>query len=181
MTHYIHACIIETHNKPGAPSKSMTIKAELKQFFGEPPRRVAVLGVGNPIRGDDGVGVHILQLLESMDLKDTLLLNTETVPEAFTGKVTAYEPTHVLLLDAANFRAAPGEMRLIDSKNIGGQALSTHSLPLTIFITYIENSLEAKVLLLGVQPRVIDFGAEMTPEVKKAAEKASTMIKEILG
>ncbi len=157
----------------------MSLEADLAKFFEERGKTV-IIGVGNPLRGDDGVGMKILEYLEDMDLPDVMLLNTETVPEAFTGKVSEYEPTHVLLVDAANFRGEPGDAKLISSAQIGGTAVSTHSLPLTIFITYIEKTLNVKVKLLGIQPKRIEFYTEMTLELEEASNKISEILIKIL-
>ena len=159
----------------------MALMQELREYFGEDERRVVLVGIGNPMRGDDGVGVKIIERLEEMGLTGVMLLNTETVPEAFTGKVESYEPTHVLLLDAANFGGRPGETRLIDSTHIGGQAISTHSLPLSIFISYIEKSLGITVLLLGIQPKTVTFGDEMTTELAEASKRIAETLNRVLS
>jgi len=159
----------------------MGLEDGLREYLGEGKRKVVLVGVGNPLRGDDGVGVRIIELMQAAQLTDVMLLNTETIPEAFTGKVVEYRPTHVLLLDAANFRGEHGEARLIESGRIGGQAVSTHSLPLTIFVSYIEKTLGIRVLLLGVQPKVAEFYAEMSDEVAEAAEKISALLIKILS
>jgi hydrogenase 3 maturation protease len=159
----------------------MNLEEGLREFFGGGEVKAALVGIGNPLRGDDGVGVRIVELLQEDGPRNVLLLNTETVPEAFTGKVVEYNPTHVLLLDAANFRGEPGDVKLIESSKIGGQALSTHSLPLTIFIVYIEKTLGSRVLLLGVQPRNIEYFTEMSREVKKTAEEIADLLRKILG
>jgi len=158
----------------------MDLESQLREYFGTGEKRVALVGVGNPLRGDDGVGVRIIELLEKATLENVMLLNTETVPEAFTGKVAEHKPTHVLLLDAANFRGEPGDVKLMDSSKIGGQAISTHSLPLTIFISYIEKTMGSKVLLLGVQPRNIEFFTEMSPEVERTAEEVADLLRKML-
>ena len=59
--------------------------------------------------------------------------------------------------------------------------MSTHSLPLTIFVSYIEKTLGIRVLLLGVQPKVAEFYAEMSAEVAKAAEKISALLIKVLS
>jgi len=159
----------------------MDLEAGLREFFGAGEKRVVVVGIGNSLRGDDGVGVKIIERLQEAFLPGVMLLNTETVPEAFTGKITEYKPTHMLLLDATNFRGKPGEVKLIESSKIGGQVVSTHSLPLTIFISYIENTLDVKVLLLGVRPRNIEFYSEMSPEVAETAEKVAALLAKMLG
>jgi hydrogenase 3 maturation protease len=157
----------------------MSLEADLAKFF-EKRGKTIIIGVGNPLRGDDGVGMKILEYLDKMDLNDVMLLNTETVPEAFTGKVSEYKPTHVLLVDAANFRSKPGDAMLISSAQIGGTALSTHSLPLTIFISYIEKTLNVKVKLLGIQPKRVEFYSEMTQELEEASKKISEILGKIL-
>ena len=159
----------------------MTLEQQLGEYLGEGERRVVLMGVGNPMRGDDGVGVAIIQRLQERPIPGVMLLNTETVPESYIGKVESHEPTHVLLVDAANFGGKPGDTRLIDSQHIGGQAVSTHSLPLTIFITYIEKSLGIRVLLLGIQPKNVAFGEEMTPELAEASIRIAETLRRALS
>lgn len=159
----------------------MSLEEGLREYFGTEEKRVVLVGVGNPIRGDDAVGPHIIELLESKPLSHVLLLNTESVPEAFTGKVEKFEPTHVLMIDAANFRGAPGETKLITGEQIGGQAISTHSLPLNIFISYIERSLGINVILLGIQPLSIGLGEPITEPVEAAAKSIADTLYQILS
>ncbi len=159
----------------------MALEQGLRDYFGEDERRVVLVGVGNPMRGDDGVGVRIIERLEAMGLDGVMLLSAETVPEAFIGKVESHEPTHVLLLDAANFGGLPGEARLIDPEHVGGQAVSTHSLPLNIFIGYVEKSLGITVLLLGIQPKSVTFGEEMNPELVEASKRIADTLHKILS
>ena len=159
----------------------MTLEEGLREYFGVRPRRVVIVGVGNPIRGDDAVGPRIIELMESRPIDGVLLLNTESVPEAFTGKVEKFKPTHVLLVDAANFRGMAGETKLINGEQIGGQAVSTHSLPLNIFISYIEKSLGLSVLLLGIQPVSIGLGEPISALVEAAAVSVADTLYQILS
>jgi hydrogenase 3 maturation protease len=158
----------------------MVLELKLREYFGEEEKRVVLIGVGNPMRSDDGVGVKIIELLEEKGLPDVLLLNTETVPEAFVGKVSEFKPTHILILDAANFHGKPGEVRFITSEQIGGQAISTHSLPLNIFISYVKSDVGVEAMLLGIQPKRIEFFTEMTEEVKRTAEEVADTLYAIL-
>ena len=159
----------------------MSLEEGLREYFGTGEKRIVLVGVGNPIRGDDAVGPRIIELLEPTPMPNVLLLNTESVPEAFTGKVEQFNPTHVLMVDAANFRGAPGETKLISGEQIGGQAISTHSLPLNIFISYIEKSLGIKVLLLGIQPLSIGLGEPMTEPIEAAAKSVAITLYQILS
>ena len=66
----------------------MSLEVELREYFGEDKKRVVLVGVGNPMRADDGVGPKIIELLEDKPMENVLLINSETVPESFTSKVT---------------------------------------------------------------------------------------------
>ena len=159
----------------------MELAGGLRDYFGDGENRVVLVGVGNPMRADDGVGSKIIELLQKRLLENVMLINAETVPEAFTGKVEKYKPTHVMLIDAANFRGQVGEARLITGAQIGGQALSTHSLPLSLFISYIEKSIDVLVILLGIQPKTIDFDMPMSREIEEAAVSIADTLIQILS
>ena len=159
----------------------MELAGGLRDYFGDGENRVVLVGVGNALRADDGVGSKIIELLQERRLENVMLINAETVPEAFTGKVEKYKPTHVMLIDAANFRGQVGETRLITGAQIGGQALSTHSLPLSLFISYLENSIDVPVILLGIQPKTIDFDMPMSREIEEAAVSIADTLIQILS
>ena len=159
----------------------MSLHNGLKEYFGKDERRVVLVGVGNPMRADDGVGPKIIELLQERHIENVMLINAETVPETFTGKVEKYKPTHVMLIDAANFKGQAGEARLITGAQIGGKALSTHSLPLTFFISYIEKSIDVPVILLGIQPKTIDFDMMMSREIEEAAVSVAETLIQVLS
>jgi hydrogenase 3 maturation protease len=159
----------------------MGLADDLGAFFGGVEgRRVVLVGIGSPIRGDDAVGLRVIELLEGMKLGDVLLLSTEIVPESYTGKIREFKPTHVLMIDAADFNGEPGEGRMIPTQQIGGVTMSTHSLPLTIFVDYLRKTLCSNVALLGVQSQNIGFGTGLTPEVEEGAQKIAKVLYEVL-
>jgi hydrogenase 3 maturation protease len=160
----------------------MGLSDDLEAFFGGAEgRRVVLVGIGSPIRGDDAVGLRIIELLEGRKLRDVLLLSTEIVPESYTGKIREFEPTHVLMIDAAHFNGEPGEGRMIPTQQIGGVTLSTHSLPLTIFADYLRKTLCSNVAILGVQYKNNGFGMGLTAEVGKGAKKIAKVLYEVLS
>jgi hydrogenase 3 maturation protease len=160
----------------------VSLREELRVFFGEPEgRRVVLVGIGSQIRHDDVVGLKVLELLEGKLLPSVQLLPTETVPESYTGVIRDFAPTHVLLIDAANFKGAPGEGRIIPSRMIANISISTHSLPLHIFINYIEKSICPKVALLGIQSVNIELGEGITPEVEKGTDIIAKILINLLN
>ena len=184
-------CSILRERAPNSPSNifipwarcsySMTLKDELREFLGEAEgRRVVIVGIGSPIRGDDAVGLLVVDHLEERPREDVLVLKAETVPESFTGAIREFRPTHVLMVDAAHFEGRPGEARMIPTQAIGGSTVSTHSLPLTVFSNFIERTMSSNVALLGIQVKDITFGTEITPEVNRASREIAEAISEVL-
>ncbi len=160
----------------------MSLRAELEIFLGEPEgRRVVLVGIGSSIRHDDVVGLKVLVLLEGKLPPSVLLLLTETVPESYTGAIRDFAPTHVLLLDAAHFNGAPGEGRIIPTKMIANVSVSTHSLPLPLFINYIEKSICPRVALLGIQGVNIELGEGITSEVEEGANIIAQILIDLLN
>lgn len=160
----------------------MALNERLKEFLAEcGERKVAILGIGSKIRGDDAVGLEVVEQLEERLLRDVLLLKTETVPESFTGVLRDFKPTHVLMIDAAHFDGSTGEARIISTQMICEMCVSTHNLPLTILVNYIKWTLGSKVAIIGIQPKSIAFGTEMTKELKTAAQKVASIIYETVS
>ena len=160
----------------------MSLKAELEAFLGaSEARRVVLVGIGNPMRHDDIVGLKVLEYLEGKIPRSVLLLlPTETVPENYTGAIRDFKPTHVLLIDAANFNGALGETRIIQPNVIANTSVSTHSLPLHVLIGYIKKTICENVTLLGIQGLNIEMGEGLSPKVEKGAIKIAEILLEIL-
>ncbi len=160
----------------------MSLREELKAFLGDPAgRRVVVVGIGSPMRRDDFVGLRVLELIEGKTPENVLLLPTETVPESYTGAIRSFNPTHVILLDAANFGGAPGEARIISPKSIANTSVSTHSLPLHVFIGYVKQTICENVVLVGMQGVDIEMGEGLTAGVDKGAKEMAEMLAELLA
>jgi len=132
------------------------------------------------MRGDDAVGVEIVKLLKGRVPRNVKLLECQTVPENFMREIRWFNPTHVLIIDAAQLGAEPGEARLVAPDEILGMALSTHQIPLSILAEVIENIVNAKVMILGVQPKSIEFREELTPELQEASERIANILVDIL-
>ena len=160
----------------------MSLRGELSAFIGSAEgRRIVIVGIGSPMRRDDFVGLRVLELLSGTTPENVLLLPTETVPESYTGSIRSFEPTHVVLLDAANFGGAPGEARIIPPKSIANTSVSTHSLPLHVFIGYVKQTICDKVVLVGIQGANIEMGEGLTPSVEKGARELAKMLEELLA
>jgi len=157
------------------------IKKDLKNWFAKADK-VVVAGIGNPIRSDDYVGLKIVADLQGKVSESVCLLECETVPESYLLDIEQFKPTHVLLIDAAFLELKPGEARLVDAERmVDYSTISTHALPLRIFCEYVKKATGAKIALLLVEPKNMEFGESLSVELEVAAEGLSKLLLELLG
>jgi hydrogenase 3 maturation protease len=137
------------------------------------PVRVAIVGLGQELRGDDAIGLIIAEDLQiALDCVDQMLiLYAGSAPENYTGVIRRFAPNFVLLIDAAQMDEKPGEIRWLPWQETGGFSASTHSLPLHVFAQYLAEELYCEVGLLGIQPADISLDAGITPVVREAAHQ----------
>lgn len=156
------------------------VEKKLKEWFSN-AKRVVVAGIGNPIRMDDFIGVKIVRDLQGNVSEKVLLIECETVPESYIQQIVDFNPSHVLLIDAAVMGLEPGEYRLVKMEHLKVfPAISTHMLPLRIFCEYVANTTEAKIALLLIEPKQTDFGEGLSQEVAAAEQKIITSLKSVL-
>ncbi|MCX5682012.1 MAG: hydrogenase maturation peptidase HycI [Candidatus Omnitrophica bacterium] len=160
------------------------LKILLKNKF-QGAKKVLVLGVGSTLRGDDAAGMLVAHKIEqyrknAKQGKRLKVLFGETAPENFTGDIKRFNPTHLVFVDCAEFKKKPGSVILLDPEVIQGISFSTHSLPLKIMIDYLLKDLTCKVIIIGIQPKNIHFGAPRSAQIMKAVQDISTALKEIL-
>ncbi|MFW9965957.1 MAG: hydrogenase maturation peptidase HycI [Candidatus Thorarchaeota archaeon] len=133
--------------------------------------RIAILGVGNDLRTDDGLGLVIVSNLKHLEGPSLLVENVGSVPEAFAGNLSKFGAERVVMVDAADMLKPPGHIELITKDRIGGITLSTHRMPLSLLMQFLEDRTGARCIVLGVQPKSIEFGEGLTPEIRAEAEK----------
>jgi hydrogenase 3 maturation protease len=161
-------------------SGNYNVEKELKVWLSN-AKKVVVAGIGNPIRMDDFVGTKIVQDLQKKVSVKIYLIECETVPENFIQKIIDFNPTHILLIDAAILGLKPGDSRLIKPERLAAfPAYSTHALPLRIFCEYITKTTRAKITLLLIEPKNADFGEGLTPEVETSAQKIVDILLRVL-
>jgi hydrogenase 3 maturation protease len=110
------------------------------------------------------------------------LLECETVPESYLLDIEEFKPTHVLLIDVAFLELNPGEASLVDAEKISDfSAITTHILPLRIFCEYVKQTTGAKIALLLIEPKSVEFGEGLTAEVQSVAERLTKLLLDLLG
>ncbi|MGA2680088.1 MAG: hydrogenase 3 maturation endopeptidase HyCI [Sedimentisphaerales bacterium] len=148
-------------------------------------QRVAVLGIGSELRGDDIAGLLVAQQIEKTITKQTTspeirVFIGETAPENLTGEIKKFQPTHLIIIDAAELNKEPGHIEIMEPETIGGTSFCTHSLPLKVIIGYLLESFKFQAIIIGIQPKTLTFGAQPTKEVIAAAKHIAKAITKLL-
>jgi hydrogenase maturation protease len=137
----------------------------------------AIIGLGNPLRGDDGVGVRVAELLAACQLpKDVEVIDGGTQG---LGVVNLMEGRQrVIFVDAANIGKTPGEFIrfTLDEVDLSGgssplgegQHLNVHYAGLreALLLAQALDTLPRTVVVFGVQPANTDWESRLSPEVE---------------
>jgi hydrogenase 3 maturation protease len=143
--------------------------------------RAVVIGIGNPLRRDDFVGVEIVKWLkERVQKNEVLFLESETVPESYIELIVKFDPSHILIIDAALMGLESGDMVLTDYLALTGVAVSTHALPIKIFCSFLLRVTGAKISLLLIQPGEVDFGEGLSAGLRGSLERVVNLLASIL-
>lgn len=143
---------------------------------------LVVLGIGNPILGDDGAGIHALQRLErqaSLPARTRLVDGGTAGPDLLEAVRGC---SRLLVLDAVDVGGTPGDViRLeLDSPLAVGRPFTVHELGLATLLDDLRllGELPASPILLGIQPGKIALGTALSPEVERGLE---ILIREVFG
>jgi hydrogenase 3 maturation protease len=131
-----------------------------------------LLGIGNRMLGDDGVGPFVATRFKVPGWK---AFDCGTVPENFTGKVKELRPEILVLIDAADMQLDPGEFRMVAPEYISDVAFGTHSLPLGVLIDYLA-PYAGRIIFIGIQPGMVAPGAPLSPKVKACSVRLARLI-----
>jgi hydrogenase maturation protease len=164
-----NAAMRPTAKTPGLPSPALK-------------RDVVVIGVGNPCRSDDGVGIFIARQLKAKNLPQTRIeLNrgeAASLMDSWNGSDAAF------LVDAVRSGAAPGKIYRFNGQipfsPKGFFNSSTHNFgPATaVELARMLNRLPRALIIYGIEGKCFEPGRGFTPEVEQAA---GTVIKMLLA
>jgi len=143
---------------------SPSIEHQLRRFLNG---KVYLLGIGNRYWRDDGVGSLIAEALQPC--QEFEVIDSGCVPENHLETVATANPDAILMIDATDFGAAPGQIRLLETEKIAQSGVSTHAGSLHMIASYLQLRTGARVALLAIQPADTSAGQGLSPEVSRAA------------
>ena len=143
-------------------------------------KTIAVLGLGNLMHGDDGVGIHLLRAFESQNREFTAECEARGIELRWIeGGTLGLELTHslkgveyLLVLDAVAMQQAAGTVARYEGDSLYQLPVgrSVHLMGLSDLLVAIEllGNPPREVILLGVEPASTAWGLEMSAEVTAA-------------
>ena len=133
------------------------------------------------MRQDDAVGPYIVEILKK-ETKDNNInfIDCDVRPENFIDDIKEYNPEEVFVIDAADFGGKPGEVKIISVEEIDNYTVSTHTIPLSLFVYLLEKE-NIKVTIIGIQKKGINFNEPISSEIMEAMDEIKKKIKQICG
>jgi len=138
-----------------------------------------VLGIGNVLLRDEGIGCHVVHALEGISLPDVKIIDGGTCPDILQLLGDAGK---LVIVDAVKGGGMPGQIYRFHLEDITLEEkpfLSLHDLGLvdSLMLMQLWHNV-GEAVIIGVEPREIDWGLELSPELQ---EKIPQIIDAILA
>jgi coenzyme F420 hydrogenase subunit delta len=145
------------------------------------PRPTAVVGVGNPLTGDDGFGPAVVAALHAS--RRLTAFDVRGVPESFLGPIAASGCPGVLFVDAADLGTEPGRLALVEADRLAEIDVSTHVVSLALMAEAVRRLAEerdaesdVRCALLAVQPESLTEADRLSEPVAAAVRRAAEAV-----
>lgn len=143
--------------------------------------RIVVLGIGNVLLADEGVGVRALELVRESDVEgDLILVDGGTLGIALLEFVENADG--LIVIDAARLDRKPGSVDCFRNEAMDGllrlRLRTVHELGLKdlLDMARVSGTLPARRALIAVEPEVIDWRMTLSPAVEDALFKVNEMV-----
>lgn len=152
----------------------------------EGARKAIVLGVGNILLGDEGIGVRVVQRLSA---EYALPEELEVVDGGTAGiDLLPYFKKNVplIIVDALKTKKGPGEIMILRDAEVPAfiaQKLSPHQigLPEVLATSHLIDEMPDKLVLIGIEPQTMETGIELSPLLESKVEALIEIVIEELA
>ncbi|RLF87318.1 hypothetical protein DRN58_00685 [Thermococci archaeon] len=150
---------------------------------------IVIIGIGNILRSDDGLGFHIIKELQKYNLPPDVKLVERDVLD-FQILSVMENARKVIFVDAIQNKGKPGKIYYLDLTQVNMESAkdlripNIHNLELEKFLLFckIMGVSPPKILLIGCEPKNLEMGLELSKEVREAIPKIINLIlKELEG
>jgi hydrogenase maturation protease len=148
-------------------------------------KKTVVLGTGNELFKDEGVGVHVARILQTKlppSSSDVEVIDGGTSPDIWSLIDGADK---LIIIDAVRGGCEPGTIYRFTPQQIvaeTGIITSVHQMGILENLSLIElvGSKPGETIIIGVEPKELEPGLELSPELQKRMPKIiQTVLEEI--
>jgi hydrogenase maturation protease len=145
-------------------------------------RGIAVVGVGNLLLSDDGIGIHAIRRLRSEPLASAVcVIDGGTIGSDLLAEVCGCE--QILVVDAVDAGLAAGaivwlDLSVPDERQIQIRNAHQFGIPVLLDNLRLLGCGPREAVLVGVQPATTGWGTELSPEVAGALP---SLVGEVVG
>jgi len=126
---------------------------------------VAIVAMGNILRGDDALGPKLIELLKAKRVKASLF-DCGTAPENYIFPILSTSCDTVILVDAADLGLKPGEIKTFNLDEIRNVSFSTHNPSPRLFTDLLMTGKDnLNIFVVSVQPKTTRLGDGLSKEV----------------
>ncbi len=144
-----------------------------------------LIGIGNPFRRDDGVGIQVAEKIRAMGLAG---VDVYTLSGEGTALMESWrDAEQVVIVDAVRSKATPGKIHEIDASLVRVPSeffhYSSHAFGVAeaIELSRILKQLPPRVNVIGIEGKDFSEGIGFTPEVQVAAEQVTARIESLFA
>lgn len=148
-----------------------------------------ILGIGNTLLRDEGVGIHLLNHIASQYPQWQSVYGVEMVDGgtlSFDLLTNIRADQALIVLDAVNLKHPPGTVYCLQAQAMDnflsqpGKSVHEVSLQDLFDMSRLSEQLPSKRALIGIQPDCIDWGSHLSETVQKALPRAAIHVKQLL-
>jgi len=139
-----------------------------------------IVAVGNVLKGDDGAGPLVCEQLQGAGICAELI-DAGTVPENYIQPIVKKAPQNLLIIDAVDFGAPAGTIKIFKPEQLSSFVFSTHTLSPRLFIDMIRGQIQVDVYLVGIQPAQMQMGEAVSVQVSEAIQKLTQALVEVFS
>lgn len=146
-----------------------------------------VLGVGNTILTDEGVGPWVVERLRALNPDAPGINWMDGGTLSFSIAAFVEDAEHLIVVDATELRADPGTVKVFEDEDmdrmLGGHGRSIHEVGLMDLMNMarLTERLPRRRALVGIQPEIVDWGTAPTAAVGAAMPVAARAVAELIG
>jgi hydrogenase maturation protease len=141
---------------------------------------IAIVGLGNVLLMDDGIGIHAVRQLQADGIKDV------TIAEIGTNVLRSQEIFEkadvVIAIDSVMAGGSAGMIYRFDAANAGlNKRISLHDLGAIGMLKIMPEHLRPQVVILGAEPEIIDYGMELSGTLQTALDKLVQVVRDTVS